>query len=150
MKADIEAGRAGKVVRELEPFSGRHKAVENCCRYLRNNIERMQYDRYRDRGMQVGSGVVEGGCRPVRAAAQALRNALVGERRHEPQGDRLPRLAGESGHRSVTNNLGYTPCAPRSLMLNDRQSSIRHPPAPFGDFGERAGCCPRSIKDRTV
>ncbi|MDE0521187.1 MAG: hypothetical protein OXH79_04445 [Boseongicola sp.] len=42
VKADIEAGRAGKAVRELEPFSGRHKAVEDCCRHLRNNIERMK------------------------------------------------------------------------------------------------------------
>ena len=63
VKADIEAGRADKVVRELQPFSGRHKDVEDCCRYFQNNIERMQYDRYRDRGMQVGSGVVEAGCR---------------------------------------------------------------------------------------
>ncbi|MCY3672297.1 MAG: ISKra4 family transposase [Alphaproteobacteria bacterium] len=63
VKADIEAGRAGKVVRELQPFSGRHKDVEDCCRYFQNNIERMRYDRCRDRGMQVGSGVVEAGCR---------------------------------------------------------------------------------------
>ncbi len=63
VKADIEAGRADRVVRELEPFSGRHKAVEDCCRYFCKNIERMRYDRCRDLGMQVGSGVVEGGCR---------------------------------------------------------------------------------------
>ena len=63
VKADIEAGRADRVVRELEPFSGRHKAVEDCCRYFCKNIERMRYDRCRNLGMQVGSGVVEGGCR---------------------------------------------------------------------------------------
>ncbi len=63
IKADIEAGRAAKVVRELEPFSGRHEEVAACCRYFRNNIERMRYDECRDRGMQVGSGVVESGCR---------------------------------------------------------------------------------------
>ena len=61
-RADIEAGRA-TVVRELQPFSGRHKDVEDCCRHFQNNIERMQYDRCRNQGMQVGSGVVEGGCR---------------------------------------------------------------------------------------
>ena len=51
------------MIRELEPFSGRYKEVEACCRYYRNNIERMRYDQYRDRGMQVGSGVVESGCK---------------------------------------------------------------------------------------
>ncbi len=63
VKADIEAGRVAKVIRELEPFSGRHEEVKACCRYFRNNIERMRYDEYRDQGMQVGSGVVESGCR---------------------------------------------------------------------------------------
>ena len=63
VKADIEAGRADRVVREQQPFSGRHKDVEDCCRYFQNNIERMQYEGYLDRGMQVGSGVVEAGCR---------------------------------------------------------------------------------------
>ena len=50
------------MVRELEPFSGRHEEVAACC-YFRNNSERMRYDECRDRGMQVGSGVVESGCR---------------------------------------------------------------------------------------
>ncbi len=63
IKADIEAGRVARVVRELEPFGGRHGEVEACCRYFRNNIERMRYDGYRDQGMQVGSGAVESGCR---------------------------------------------------------------------------------------
>ena len=63
IRADLEAGRVAGVIRELEPFSGRHEAVEACCRYYRNNVERMRYDRYRDRGMQIGSGVVESGCR---------------------------------------------------------------------------------------
>ncbi len=63
VRADIEAGRAGKVVRELEPFSARHGEVAACVRYFRGNMERMRYDEYRARGMQVGSGVVEAGCR---------------------------------------------------------------------------------------
>ena len=63
IKADIEAGRVAKVIRELEPFSGRHEEVEACCRYFRKNIERMRYDGYRDQGMQVGSGAGESGCR---------------------------------------------------------------------------------------
>ncbi len=51
VKADIEAGRIAKVVRELEPFGGRHEEVAACCRHFRNNIERMRYDGYRDQGM---------------------------------------------------------------------------------------------------
>ncbi len=63
VRADTGAGRAGKVVRELEPFSARHGEVAACCRYFRKNIGRMRYDEYRERGIQVGSGVVEAGCR---------------------------------------------------------------------------------------
>ncbi len=60
VRADIEAGR---VVRELEPLSGRTGDVEACYRHFRNSPGRMRYDRCRDRGIQVGSGVVESGCR---------------------------------------------------------------------------------------
>ena len=56
-------GRAAKVVRELEPFSARYGEVAACCRYFHGNMERMRYDEYRARGIQVGSGVVESGCR---------------------------------------------------------------------------------------
>ncbi len=58
-----ERGRAAKVIRELEPFSGRYKQVEACCRYYRNNIERMRCNQYRDQGMRIGPGVVESGCK---------------------------------------------------------------------------------------
>ncbi len=63
VRADTGAGRAARVVRELEPFSARYGEVAACCRYFRKNIGRMRYDEYRARGMQVGSGVVEAGCR---------------------------------------------------------------------------------------
>ncbi|MCY4461352.1 MAG: hypothetical protein OXC26_13310 [Albidovulum sp.] len=62
-KADLDAGRAAKVIREIEPFSGRYKQVEACCRYYRNNIELMRYNHCRDQGMQIGSGGVESGCK---------------------------------------------------------------------------------------
>ena len=39
-----------------------HGEVAACVRYFRGNMEWMGYDRYRERGIQVGSGV-EGGCR---------------------------------------------------------------------------------------
>ena len=63
VRADTGAGRAARVVRELEPFSARYGEVAACCRYFRKNIGRMRYDEYRARGIQVGSGVVEAGCR---------------------------------------------------------------------------------------
>ena len=63
VRADIMAGRAARVARELEPFSARYGEVAACVRYFRGNLERMRYDEYRARGIQVGSGVVEAGCR---------------------------------------------------------------------------------------
>ncbi len=63
VKADVRAGRAAKVVRELAPFRDRHGEVEACCRHFGRNPGRMRYGGFRERGVQVGSGVVEGGCR---------------------------------------------------------------------------------------
>ncbi len=37
--------------------------MEACSRYYRNNIEGMRCNQYRDQGMQIGSGVVESGCK---------------------------------------------------------------------------------------
>ncbi len=48
---------------ELAPFRDRHEEVEACCRYFERNLGRVRYDGFRERGVQVGSGVVEGGCR---------------------------------------------------------------------------------------
>ncbi len=61
-RADIEAGRAAKVVREPGPFSGRTGGVEACCRYFRNSPERMRYNECRDQGIQIESGGVDACC----------------------------------------------------------------------------------------
>ena len=87
IRADLEAGRAAKVIRELEPFSGRCKQVEECCRYYRNNIERMRYNQYRDQGMQIGSGVVESGCKRY-----GLRLKRPGTRWSETGANAMPAL----------------------------------------------------------
>ncbi len=63
VRADIEAGRATRVIRDLAPFRDRHGDVEACCRYFAKNPDRMRYREFRERGIQVGSGVVEAGCR---------------------------------------------------------------------------------------
>ena len=121
-KADLDAGRAAKVIRELEPFSGRCKQVEACCRYYRNKIERMRYNQYRDQGMQIGSGVVESGCKRY-----GLRLKRPGTRWSEtgaPTQCRRSKAAsqtsgcptsstGTRGRQSLPDNkLGYTRAAP--------------------------------------
>ena len=63
IKADIAAGRGGRGGPGTRALQRRHEDVAACCRYFRNNMERMRYNEYRDLGMQVGSGVVESGCR---------------------------------------------------------------------------------------
>lgn len=40
-------------------------AVEKALAYFENNIDRMQYQTFRDRGCFIGSGVVEAGCKSV-------------------------------------------------------------------------------------
>ena len=66
-KASILAGAAARVIRELDPFREQFKEAEECCRYFSNAVDRMHYDQYRNDGLQIGSGVVEGGCKQVRA-----------------------------------------------------------------------------------
>ncbi len=80
-KADLEARRAANVIRDLEPFSSRCKQVEACCRNYRNNIERMRYNQYRDQGMQIGSGVVESGCKRYGLRLKRPGTPLVEDRR---------------------------------------------------------------------
>ncbi len=105
VRADIEAGRAGKVVRELAP--GRQKPRPD---EIRGVPRKGHPGRKRRRG---------GRMQDVRAAAQALGCPLVGEGRqrhagaqdprHEPQAARLPGVAGESGHRRLTNRVELHP-----------------------------------------
>ncbi|MCY4463459.1 MAG: hypothetical protein OXC26_24145, partial [Albidovulum sp.] len=87
IKADFEAGRAAKVIRELEPFSGRCKQVEAYYRYYQNNIERMRYNQCRDQGIQIGSGVVESGCK-----RNGLRLKRPGTRWSKTGADAMPAL----------------------------------------------------------
>ncbi len=63
VRADVRAGRAARVVREPAPSRNRHGDVEARCRHFGRNPGRMRYDGFRQRGVQAGSGVLEGGCR---------------------------------------------------------------------------------------
>ena len=62
IKSELSAGRADRVVEAIKPFS-HLEPVSDCISYYGNNKERMRYDHYRSRGMQIGSGVVESACR---------------------------------------------------------------------------------------
>jgi len=119
VRADIKAGRAGKAVRESEPFSARYGEVAACCRHFRGNMERMRYDGFRERGIQVGSGVVESGCRtfgpPPRRpgtrwsrrganAMLALKGCVLNLRLHDPRDWKANQAVA-----AWATNLGYTP-----------------------------------------
>ncbi len=65
LKALLKAGKVEPVIRELSPYAAVHDAVAKCVGYFRNNLHRMRYDEYRAKGMPVGSGVIEGGCKSV-------------------------------------------------------------------------------------
>jgi len=56
--------RAGRRGFGSAPFRERHEAVEACCRCFVSTLGRMRSGEERQRGIPVGSGVVEGGCRP--------------------------------------------------------------------------------------
>ncbi len=87
VRADTGAGRAGRVVRGLEPHRDRTGEVEACCRHFRNSIGRMRYDSCRERGIQTGSGVVEAGCRQ-----SGLRLKRSGTRRSKKGANAMPSL----------------------------------------------------------
>ena len=55
-----------EAIRRLSPRSKEHKEIcEQEIAYFERNKDRMRYDAFRKRGLFVGSGVVEAGCRTV-------------------------------------------------------------------------------------
>jgi hypothetical protein len=55
----------GALVRSQPKDSAQQATLEREVNYFRNNTERMHYDDFRKRGLFVGSGVVEAGCKTV-------------------------------------------------------------------------------------
>ena len=55
----LRKGGVRQLIEELSPHRHAHEAVEACCRYFGNNVDRMKYDQYTAHGLQTGSGVVE-------------------------------------------------------------------------------------------
>ena len=68
IKSLLLDGKVGRVIAELQPYRDWHKAVAKCIDYYASNRERMRYDEYRTRGMQIGSGQIESSCKQMVAA----------------------------------------------------------------------------------
>lgn len=68
-KKELDDGRVEEVIaaiRLLEPTTEEGKLIkEREIGYFEKNMERMRYNRFREKGLFVGSGVLEAGCRSV-------------------------------------------------------------------------------------
>jgi len=61
-------GKVKQVIRNLETLQETHpkiEAIQDAITYYTNNQHRMNYPVYRERGLQIGSGTIESGCKRV-------------------------------------------------------------------------------------
>lgn len=58
-------GRVGAVIGELERHGTAGKAVREAATYFTNQQDKMDYPRYRARGLPIGSGAIESGCKQM-------------------------------------------------------------------------------------
>ena len=65
VKARLLDGNVARVIADLRPHRDRNKDVARCIDYFEANKERMRYDEYRARGMQIGSGQIESCCKQM-------------------------------------------------------------------------------------
>ena len=65
VKTELKAGRVDAVIAAFTPHRHRDEAVANRIDYFTANKAQMQYDKYRQQGMQNGSGVVESAGRQI-------------------------------------------------------------------------------------
>jgi len=63
---------AERVIRSLEYYLNSYEykdssreLIEDCLTFMRNNVHRMEYKRFRDNGWPIGSGPVEGACKNI-------------------------------------------------------------------------------------
>ncbi len=78
-------GKVGEVLQELEQHGEAGEGVSEALSYYTTHRQRMKYAEYRDRGLQVGSGSIESGCKQV------------GEYASEGSGDDLGRVGSGRG-----------------------------------------------------
>jgi len=62
---ELWEGQVALVLQHFEQHQTRGQAVQDALSYYRHNQQRMAYATYRARGMQVGSGSIESGCKHV-------------------------------------------------------------------------------------
>jgi hypothetical protein len=61
-------GKVQQVIQNLETLQESHseiEAIQDAITYYTNNQQRMNYPAYRERGLQIGSGTIESGCKRV-------------------------------------------------------------------------------------
>lgn len=62
---ELDDGETGKVLDALAAHKGTNESARKCFDYVTNNRDRMNYPDFRAKGLSVGSGVVEAGCKLV-------------------------------------------------------------------------------------
>ena len=65
IKQQSDDGQVARVIGDLKPHRDRDEAVAACIDYFEANKDRMRYDLCRERGLPVGSGVVESACKQI-------------------------------------------------------------------------------------
>lgn len=68
-KKELDDGDVESVIRSIKRLCPKNEEAEQVCKstinYFKNNKERMRYNTFRAKGLFVGSGVIEAGCRSV-------------------------------------------------------------------------------------
>ena len=81
--ADLWDGHVDKVLKAFAMHQQRGQTVEEAITYYTNHQQRMRYAEYRARGLQIGSGSIESGCKQVitaRLKQAGMRWSLPGAR----------------------------------------------------------------------
>jgi len=68
-RKELDQGKVEAVIEAIQCLSPRRKEQKEICEkevgYFEKNKDRMRYDEFRKKGLFIGSGVVEAGCRTV-------------------------------------------------------------------------------------
>lgn len=86
--AEMDAGKIDALIRAVAACSGRSEVARKCAGYFTSNRTRMDYPRFEQSGLCVGSGVVEAGCK----VAIGARMKRAGMRWSEPGANSIAAL----------------------------------------------------------
>jgi hypothetical protein len=150
-------GKVAEVLTSVQAHLDAGAAVEETLTYYTNHQQRMRYDEYRARGMQIGSGTIESGCKHVlgsrlkqagmiwdRAGALAVAKVRTwlksgrweeamrvrpGKRRsYRRHGQAAAQLGGEAGARAAAGQ-GRVPMAEVPRRQTECRVEVRSGPA---------------------